>query len=171
MPQTKTTIRSRNKTKVTWSETQVGLRTLMEEELHGLLQYLRSIHYLAVGLMLASLAALVYGISVLFQNDHQAVVAFLVMAASSFTVSLTCLWALQPWVLPRFLLPMDMNGFDIDELKALFNDPEEYLKLLKTHIQVLTDQFLLPKLSRLRNAIALFLFGMATSVILSIALP
>lgn len=173
MPKAKT--KSASKTSRTrkkkWTEQHFAIRRLLEEELQGLLQYIRSLHYLAVTLLISSTLTFLYSLGVLFQSDHSAVVAFLLIVATSLGVAIASAWVLKPWIAPRFLLPMDMNELELDELKKLFNDPDEYLLLLKTHIQILTDQFLLPKLGRLRNAIALFLFGMSIAILLSIALP
>lgn len=182
MPKTKTTnlkkkqpakkrAISRKTTKAKWTDQQLSVRRLLEEELHGLIHYLRSIHYIAVILIISSLATLLYALSVLFTNGHQAIVGFLVVIVTSIAVSIASAWVLKPWVLPRFLLPIDLNNLDLDQLKSLFNHPDEYLQLLKTHTQVLTEQFLIPKLTRLRNAIVLFVFGMSIAILLAIVLP
>jgi hypothetical protein len=154
-----------------WTEEFLAVKQLIEEELHGLLDYLRTIHHIAIVLMLTAFGFFLYGTKALFTDTEQTVIAFLIIIATSLVVALASAWALRPWILPRFLLPMDMNGFDLDELVDLVKDPSEYLTLLKTHTQILTDQYLIPKLRRLRNAIALFLFGMSIAIILSIALP
>ncbi len=161
----------RSKRKVKWTEEHFAIRKLLEEELHGLLAYIRSIHNIAILLILTSVIALLYSLNSLFQNDHKAVIGFLIIILTSLAVASTSTWVLRPWIMPRFLLPMDMNKLNLPELKLLFKDPDEYLMLLKTHTQILTDQFLLPKLSRLRNAIALFVFGVSIAILLSIALP
>ena len=154
-----------------WSDQQLAVKKLFEEELHGLLQYLSAIHFMAVIIIISSVASLMFALSVVFQNDHKAVVGFLVIISTSLVVSIAAALVLRPWIYPRFLLPMDLHSIDLKQLEDLFRDPEEYLILLKEHIQILTDQYLIPKLHRLRNTIILFIFGMATSVLLSIALP
>jgi len=172
MPQRKAkTKSSRSKRKAKWTEEHFAIRKLLEEELHGLLAYIRAIHNIAILLIVTSIITLLYALNSLFQNDHKAIIAFLVIIFTSLAVTSASTWVLRPWIMPRFLLPMDMNKLNLDELKDLFKDPNEYLMLLKTHTQILTDQFLLPKLSRLRNTIALFVFGMSIAIILSIALP
>jgi hypothetical protein len=167
---TKTKI-TRSKRKAKWTEEHFAIRKLLEEELHGLLTYIRSIHNIAILLVMTSIVTLLYALNCLFQADHKAVIAYLIIILTSLCVVTTATWVLRPWIVPRFLLPMDMNNLNLAELKQLFKDPDEYLMLLKTHTQILTDQFLLPKLSRLRNAIAVFVFGVSIAILLSIALP
>ncbi len=176
MPKTKKPAVSKRKPQrktkgLIWTEQHLAVKALMEEELHGLLHYLRSIHYLAVVLLLASIATLFYALSVIFQNDHTAVVGFLMVIFTSLTVSIISVWTLKPWIMPRFLLPIDMNELDLSQLLTLFNSPEEYLNLLKSHTQLLTEQYLIVKLRRLRMAILFFVFGAAVAILLSIAVP
>lgn len=163
--------KKRRSTKLKWSDQHLAVKQLFEEELHGLLRYLSSIHMIAIVLIISSVVSLMYALSVVFQNDHKAVVGFLVIISTSLVVAIASSLVLRPWIFPRFLLPMDLHTIDLKQLEDLFKDPEEYLILLKEHIQILTDQYLIPKLHRLRNAIILFIFGMSTSVLLSIALP
>lgn len=158
-------------TSVKWTESHRAVAHLMEEELQGLIDYLRTLHYLAIALIVSSVIALVYSLRVLFENGQHAVVAFLVIIITSVSVILLSLLALRPWVLPRFLLPMDLAEVDLKQLIGLFSSPTEYLTLLRGHIQALTESFLLPKLHRLRHAITILIFGIATATLLAIALP
>ena len=156
---------------IPWTQNQQALAHLMEEELQGLIEYLRTIHYVALTLIAASCVALIYALRVLFENSQHAIIAFIVIMVTAIGVILTSILVLRPWVLPRFLLPMDLASVNIDDLKALFQGPDEYLQLLHKHIQVLTDSFLLPKLRRLRHAITLLIFGISIALVLAIALP
>lgn len=154
-----------------WTPELMTLKELLEEELHGLLHYLRSLHTTAIVLLSATTAIQLFSITYLFSADHRAVVAFLVVISTSILVSIMAGWTLKPWTLPRFLLPIDMNNFSIDELKQLTDHPFEYIKLLKTHTQILSEQYLRPKLNRLRNAVGLLIFGFVIAIIITITLP
>lgn len=154
-----------------WTESHRALTHLMEEELQGLIEYLRALHYVAMILIVSCVAAVIYSLRVLFENGQHAVVAFLIIIITAIAVILMSLLALRPWVLPRFLLPMDLAEVDLKQLIGLFANPNEYLELMRHHIQVLTNNFLLPKLHRLRHAITVLIFGIATATLLAIALP
>jgi hypothetical protein len=154
-----------------WSDQHRAVSHLMEEELQGLIQYLRSIHYIALIMILSSIAILIYALKMLFENGSHAVIAFIAIMITSLTVIFASTLVLRPWVLPRFLLPLDLQDIQVKQLMDLFKDPDEYHELLKNHIQILTENFLIPKLKRLRNALAFFIFGISISLILAIALP
>lgn len=168
-----TTIKTKKKkpAAVKWNESHRALAHLMEEELQGLIEYLRTLHYLAMALIVTCVAALVYSLRVLFENGQHAVVAFLIIIITAVAVILMSLLALRPWVLPRFLLPMDLAEVDLKQLMGLFASPTKYLELIRGHVQALTETFLLPKLHRLRHAITVLIFGIATATLLAIALP
>lgn len=166
MPKTKKITRAKK-----WSDQHRAVSHLMEEELQGLLQYLRSIHYIALVLIISSIATLIYSLKMLFDNGSHAVVAFLVILITSLTVIFASTLVLRPWVLPRFLLPLDLHDIKVKQLMDLFKNPDEYHELLKNHIQILTENFLIPKLKKLRNALAFFIFGISIAIILAIALP
>lgn len=169
MPPTKT--KKPKSASVKWSESHRALAHLMEEELHGLIDYLRALHNIALALIVTSVIALVYSLRVLFENGQHATVAFLIIIVTAVAVVLMSLLALRPWVLPRFLLPMDLAEVNLKQLTNLFASPTEYLELLRNHIQALTETFLLPKLHRLHHAITVLIFGIATATLLAIALP
>lgn len=154
-----------------WNDQYKAVSHLMEVELQGLIQYLRAIHYFAVIIIVSGIAAMIYSLRVLFQDEQHAVVGFLVIIITLLVVVITSAWALRPWVLPRFLLPMDLSELDIKQLVSLFKEPEEYLKLIIEHTEALTEQFLIPKLRRLRNSIVILIFGISTAMLLSIMLP
>lgn len=154
-----------------WTDQHKAVIHLLEYELEGLIQYLRSVHYIAMIVIVSAMAALIYALRVLFNNDQQAVVGFLVIIVTAIAVIITASWVLRPWVLPRFLLPLDLQQINNKQLLELFKNPEEYISLLKNHLEALTDQFLVPKLRRLRNAMILLIFGVSTALLLSVALP
>lgn len=154
-----------------WNDQYKAVSHLMEVELQGLIQYLRAIHYFAVILIVSGIVAMIYSLRVLFQDEQHAVIGFLVIILTLLAVVITSAWVLRPWVLPRFLLPMDLSQLDIKQLLSLFKEPEEYLKLIIEHTEALTEQFLLPKLRRLRNSIVILIFGISTAMLLSIMLP
>ena len=154
-----------------WNEQHRAAHQLLNEELNGVLQYLRTVHFLAFILIVASIFASIYATRILFQNSQQAVVGFLVMLVASLITILISASALHPWILPRFLLPLNLENFETKELLNLFKKPEEYILLLKNHIQVLTDNFLIPKLKRLHAAMAVFILGVSIAIVLAVALP
>lgn len=171
MPKAKTKRVAIRKRSVRWTEQHRAVCHLLEEEIDGMIQYLRALHFLAVVLILAAAAAMTYAIRILFENGNHAVIAFIVILVTSTGVIALGILALRPWVLPRFLMPLDISNIDYDDLMAIGSSPQQYVMLLKNHIQQLTEAFLLPKLRRLQHAITLFVFGMATAALLAIALP
>ncbi|MBI4121896.1 MAG: hypothetical protein HY461_01045 [Parcubacteria group bacterium] len=144
---------------------------MLEEEVNGLNQYLRALHFLAVILIGASAGALTYAIRVLFENQQHAVIAFIVIILTAAGVILASVLALRPWVLPRFLMPLDLRQLEYEDLMAVFTSPKDYLLLLKKHIEQLTEGFLIPKLARLRHAITILVLGMSIAALLAVALP
>lgn len=154
-----------------WNDQYRTVNKLLEDELKGLITYLSTIHYTAIILVITSIAALIYSTQIIFNNDHQAVVGFLIIIVTSVVVMILSAWTLKPWVLPRFLLPIDLSELDIKKLMTLTTNPDEYLTMLINHIEAITDQFLIPKLRRLRNAIVILTFGISLAILLSIALP
>ena len=167
----KQTKKSTNKKAKKWNDQHRAAAELMTQELEGILKYIRSLHLLAMALLIVSISILIFSLRVLFANGEHAVVGFLIIILTCLSVMLTSVLAMRPWVLPRFLLPLDMKDFDVKGLLALFKDPEEYLLLIKNHIEILTYNFLLPKLGYLKNSIALLIFGISIAIILSVALP
>ncbi len=165
------TVRSKPKRAERWTEQHRALCHLLEEEINGLIQYLRALHFLAILLIISAAASITYAIRVLFENGQHAVIAFIVIIVTAAMVILASVYALRPWVLPRFLMPLDLSQLQFDELMDVFSSPREYILLLKKHIQQLTEAFLLPKLRRLRHAITLLVFGMSIAALLAIALP
>lgn len=163
--------RGRSRSTKKWTDQHKAVANLLEDELNGLLHYLRSIHYIALILISISFVGLIYALKVLFENGQNAVIGFLIIIATALAAILASAFVLRPWILPRFLLPLDLSELNLSQLKDLFKNPDEYLNLLKNHIQILTENFLFPKLQRLRNAIALLIFGILIAVILSMALP
>jgi hypothetical protein len=157
--------------KETWTEQHRLLCHLLEEEVHGLMHYLRALHFLAVGLIIAAGGTLIYGLSALFQNTQHAVVAFLMLVVTAALVMLLSIAALRPWILPRFLLPTDMGDLRYDEMLETLRSPREYISLLKNHVQHISERYLSKKLARLREAIFVLVFGIAVASILAIALP
>lgn len=173
MPKTKKVTKTKRTRVVAkkWNDQHRAVSRLLEDELQGLMQYLRSLHYIALILIIASTAVLIYALRILFENSQHAVVGFLVIIITGLSVIFASTMVLRPWILPRFLLPLDLNQLEVKQLMDLFKNPAEYHELLKNHIQILTENFLIPKLKRLRNAIALLIFGISIAIILAIALP
>lgn len=168
---TKTKTEPRKARPERWMEHHRALCHLLEEELHGLVHYLRALHYLAIFLISASAAGLIVAFRALFENGQHAVTGFIALIVTCVAVIASSLLALRPWVLPRFLLPIDLHQLRYEEMMAVISSPREYIHLLKQHVQQLTDAFLLRKLGHLRRAIALLVFGIAVSIVLAIALP
>lgn len=154
-----------------WTDQHRLLTHLLEEELHGLISYLRSLHYLAILLFLASLGGTVLTLRSLFENSQHGVTGFIALLITCFISGLTSLLSLRPWILPRFLLPIDIHQLRYDEMMAVMSSPREYVHLLKHHIQQLTDNYLLRKLKLLRIAIFSLLFGLSVALLLCISLP
>jgi len=132
---------------------------------------LQSLHRASIILIVGASAVIIFAMRVLFQNEQSAVVGFLTLILTGIIVVIFSFWSLRPWVLPRFLLPIDLDELDIEKLMELFKDPQEYLILLKNHIEILTESFLLPKLRRLRNALISLAFGISVAILLAIMLP
>lgn len=167
----KKTTRKRRTVSKKWSEEEIIIKDLLEKELEGLLSYVKSLHIGAICLIFIATIVALIATKGLFANDEHAVIAYIVFIAASIFSMVLSFWTLKPWVLPRFLLPMDMNTFELKDLRDLVKNHEEYLQLLKTHTQILTEQYLIPKLSRLRYAIAIITLGVSVGVIIAIALP
>jgi hypothetical protein len=166
MPKVKTkTTKTIQKRPIRWNDQHRALCHLLEEEIDGLVQYLRALHFLAVFLIIASTGAMTYAIRVLFENGQHAIIGFIVIIITAVVVILSSVYALRPWILPRFMMPLDVSQLEYDELMEVFASPQNYILLLKKHIEQLTESFLLP------NAITLLVFGMSTAALLAIALP
>lgn len=166
----------RTKTKAThraerWTDQHRLLSHLLEEELHGLVSYLRGLHYLAIVLFLCALGGVVFSIRSLFENGQHGVTGFIAILLTCFTSGIAALLSLRPWILPRFLLPIDIHQLRYDEMMAVMSSPREYIHLLKHHVQQLTDTYLLRKLKLLRLSIFAFLFGVSVALLLCISLP
>lgn len=167
----KTKTRSTKPRPERWQEQHRALCHLLEEEIHGLVHYLRSLHQLAIFLIIVSAGGLIFAFRALFENGQHAVTGFITIIVTCVAVAISSLLALRPWVLPRFLLPMDIHQLRYDEMMHVVSSPREFIHLLKHHIQQLTDTYLLRKLGHLRRSIAFLVFGVAVSIVLSIALP
>ncbi len=154
-----------------WTDQHRTLCHLLEEELHGLVHYLRALHYLSILLICGSVAGIILAVRALFANGEHAVAAFITIILTCSGVLTASLLSLRPWVLPRFLLPIDIHELRYDDMLLVTASPREYIHLLKRHIQKLTDAYLLRKLTYLRHAIALMVFGTAVAAVLSVALP
>lgn len=154
-----------------WTDQHRTLCHLLEEELHGLVQYLRALHYLSILLVCGSVVGIIIAVRALFANGEHAVAAFITIIVTCVAVLTAAILSLRPWVLPRFLLPIDIHELRYDDMLLVTSSPREYIHLLKRHVQKLTESYLLRKLSYLRHAITIFVFGVAVAVVLSVALP
>lgn len=154
-----------------WNEQHRLISHLLEHELSGLLQYLRSLQYVTMFIIAAAALVLVMALQALFENGQHAVTSYLVLIGASSLSIILGLLALRPWVLPRFLLPIDIRQLRYDEMMDVVAQPREYIHLLKQHIEHLTQTYLLRKLTHIRRGIAIQVFGLAVAVVLSIALP
>ncbi len=154
-----------------WNDQHRMLAHLLEEEIHGLVGYLRSLHYVAIFLFTVAMAGSLFALRSLFENGQHGVTGSFVLLVTCLGSALCALLALRPWVLPRFLLPMDIHQLRFDEMMDMMSSPREYVHILKHHVQQLTDNYLLRKLRWLRWSLFSFLFGLSVALVLCIALP
>jgi len=171
MPKSTTKIKRARATVERWNDQHRLLCRLLEEEVHGMNHYLRSLHYLAIFVVLISSLSLLLALRSIFENGQHALTGFVIACLASMISITMALLSLRPWILPRFLLPIDIRQLRYDEMLAVTGSPREYIHLLKHHIQKLTDSYLLPKLRFLRLAIFSLVFGLALAILLGIALP
>lgn len=154
-----------------WNDQHRLLCRLLEEEVHGMNHYLRSLHYLSIFVISISAIGLLLALRSIFENGQHALTAFVVACIACMVSIIFALLSLRPWILPRFLLPIDIRQLRYDEMLAVTASPREYIHLLKHHVQKLTDSYLLPKLRYLRFAIFSLVFGLALAIVLGLALP
>jgi len=168
---TKTKKRAVARRKKAWTPEEEKIALLLENELKGLLDYLHTLSIIAVILFVSSVGGFMYGLQMLFEEHERAVIAFLLVVATTFVTSIFSALALKPWPLPRFLLPMDLHDITVKDLSGMIVSPKEYIHSIAEHIQIVTEKYLLARLHRLRNAITILLFGLSTAIILAITLP
>jgi len=171
MPKSTTKTKSVRVNVERWNDQHRLLSRLLEEEVHGMIHYLRSLHYLSIFVISISSLGLILALRSIFENGQHALTGFAVACLACMASITLSVMSLRPWILPRFLLPIDIRQLRYDEMLAVTASPREYIHLLKHHIQKLTDTYLLPKLRFLRLAIFALIFGLALAILLGLALP
>lgn len=171
MPKSTPKINRARTTVERWNDQHRLLCRLLEEEVHGMIHYLRSLHYLSIFVISVSSLGLILALRSIFENGQHALTGFAVACLACMVAITLSLLSLRPWILPRFLLPIDIRQLRYDEMLAVTASPREYIHLLKHHIQKLTDSYLLPKLRYLRLSIFALVFGLAVAILLGVALP